>query len=100
MKGIKIGGLKNGKLVLWNGENNRSSKLYTQIQEILQSQNFELPSYFTNDLDQLSPYFYEGDVVNLLKSDKLAEFYSLDSTCKLIKWNIETVNKKVILVPK
>jgi len=35
-----IAGLKNGYLVYWNGENNKSSRLYEQIKEFTQSTNF------------------------------------------------------------
>jgi len=38
--GNRIAGLKNGKIMLWNGENDRGSVMYKTIQEIIQSQNF------------------------------------------------------------
>ncbi len=38
--GSKIAGLKNGRVVLWNGENERGSGLYNVVKEIIGSQNF------------------------------------------------------------
>jgi hypothetical protein len=38
--GSKVAGLKNGKIVLWNGENDKGSKTYALIRELIQSQNF------------------------------------------------------------
>lgn len=54
----------------------------------------------TNDLDKLSPYMCEGEIVGLVSADELGSFYSLDSLGKMIKWEIEKVNKKTVLVPK
>lgn len=38
--GNRIAGLKNGRIILWNGQNDRGSVMYRTIQEIIQSQNF------------------------------------------------------------
>ena len=35
-----IAGMKNGYLVFWNGDNNKSSRLYEQIRELTQTTNF------------------------------------------------------------
>jgi len=35
MGGSKLAGLKNGRIVLWNGENDRASTTYTIIREII-----------------------------------------------------------------
>lgn len=43
-----VAGMKNGYLVFWNGENNKSSRLYEQIRELTLTTNFELPSYTTH----------------------------------------------------
>lgn len=67
--GNRIAGLKNGRIMLWNGENDRGSALYRTIQDIIQSQNFQLPVYITNDLDKLSPYMCEGEIVGLVPCD-------------------------------
>jgi hypothetical protein len=37
---VRLQGLKNGKIVLWNGENDKGSKTYALIRELIQSQNF------------------------------------------------------------
>ena len=45
-----VAGLKSGHLVYWNGENNKSSRLYENIREFTQTTNFELPSHTTHHL--------------------------------------------------
>lgn len=45
-----VAGLRNGYLILWNGENNRSSRLYQQIKEFTNTTNFELPSFCSHSL--------------------------------------------------
>lgn len=35
-----IGGLKNGQLILWSGENSKSSRLYKKIKELTNTTNF------------------------------------------------------------
>lgn len=45
-----IAGLESGRVALWSGQNDRSSGLYQEIFETIQSTNFELPEYLNNDL--------------------------------------------------
>lgn len=42
----------------------------------------------------------EGEIVGLVGCDQMGSFYSLDSLGKLIKWEIEKVQKKTVLTPK
>jgi hypothetical protein len=83
-----VAGMKNGYLVFWNGENNKSSRLYEQIRELTQTTNFELPSYTTHQLERFSSYSSEFSIVGLLRLEK-SEFMSMDSTGKIVKWRIE-----------
>ncbi len=54
----------------------------------------------TNDLDKLSPYMCEGSIMALVNSEEKNIFYSFDSAAKLIKWSIEKVNRRTMLMPK
>lgn len=36
----------------------------------------------------------------MVSADELGLFYSLDSLGKMIKWEIEKVNKRTVLVPR
>ena len=35
-----VAGLRNGQLILWNGENGKSSRLYKRIKEFTNTTNF------------------------------------------------------------
>ncbi len=55
--------------------------------------------YVTNDFDKLSPYLCTGAIVALVAGDAKNTFYTLDSSAKMVKWQIEKQNKKTILIP-
>jgi hypothetical protein len=92
-----LAGLKNGYIVLWNGENNKSSRLYEQIKYFTQSTNFELPSFSTHELERYSAYSSEFSITSLVHLER-GEFLSLDQTGKVIRWCIEdTINNTQVL---
>lgn len=82
-----IAGLKNGYLILWNGQNSKSSRLYNQIKEFTNTTNFELPSFCSHHLEKYSPYASEFSIVSLLYEER-NEFASLDSNGKMVRWEI------------
>lgn len=66
---------------------------------MIQSQNFELPVYVTNDFDKLSPYLCTGSIVSLVSGDAKNTFYTLDSSARMVKWHVEKQNRRTVLVP-
>lgn len=83
-----VAGLKSGQIVVWNGENNKSSRLYETIHEFTQSTNFELPALSTHHLDRFSSFASHLSIVALLPLQK-GLFASLDATGKVVRWSLE-----------